>query len=62
MDKGDVYKRQGLDTEGHFSSARDVSIMSRELLTNHPKITDYTTIWMDSLRGGATQLLSLIHI
>ena len=48
----------GLDTEGHFSSARDVSIMSRELLTKHPKITDYTTIWMDSLRGGATQLIN----
>ena len=48
----------GLDTEGHFSTARDVAIMSRELLVNHPKITDYTTIWTDSLRGGATQLVN----
>ena len=46
----------GLDTEGHFSTARDVAIMSRELLTRHPDITRYTTIWTDSLRGGATQL------
>lgn len=48
----------GLDTEGHFSSARDVAIMSRELLSRHPGITAYTTIWMDSLRGGATQLIN----
>lgn len=48
----------GLDTEGHFSSARDVAIMSRELLKNYPQITEYTTIWTDSLRGGATQLVN----
>ncbi|MDR1102032.1 MAG: D-alanyl-D-alanine carboxypeptidase [Clostridiales bacterium] len=46
----------GLDegTEA-YSCARDVSIMSRELL-KHPKIHDYLTIWMDSLRGGEFQL------
>ena len=48
----------GLDTEGHFSSARDVAIMSRELLTKHPQITKYTTTWTDSLRGGQTQLVN----
>lgn len=32
--------------------------MSREMLNRHPQITRYTTIWMDSLRGGATQLLN----
>ncbi len=43
----------GLDeTEDHYSSARDVATISRELLT-HPGIFDYTTIWMDSLRDGA---------
>ena len=43
----------GLDeTEEHYSSARDIAIISRELL-NHPKITDYTTIWMDTIRNGA---------
>ena len=48
----------GLDEEGHLSTARDVAIMSREMLLAHPNITDYTTIWMDTLRGGATQLLN----
>lgn len=42
----------GLDeTEEHYSTARDVAIISCELL-KHKKILDYTTIWMDSLRGG----------
>lgn len=45
----------GLDEEGHYSSARDVALMSRELL-KHPKITDYTSIWTDELRGGKLQL------
>ncbi len=43
----------GLDeTDEHYSSAKDVAIISRELL-NHSKIFDYTTVWMDSLRDGA---------
>ncbi len=42
----------GLDeTAEHHSSARDVALISRELL-KHPKILDYTTIWMDTLRNG----------
>ena len=45
----------GLDAEGHYSSARDVAIMSRELL-KHEDIFRYTTIWMDSLRDGKFQL------
>lgn len=45
----------GLDEDGHYSSARDVSIMSKELL-KHKKITDYTSIWTDELRGGKFQL------
>ena len=48
----------GLDEAGHLSTARDVAIMSREMLLNHPQITDYTTIWMDTLRDGQTQLLN----
>ncbi len=48
----------GLDEPGHLSTAMDVAIMSREILTNHPQITNYTTIWMDSLRDGQTQLLN----
>lgn len=47
----------GLDEEGHLSSARDVSIMSKELLT-HEMVFNYSTIWMDTLRGGATSLVN----
>lgn len=39
----------GLDTEGHFSSARDIALMSRELLTKYPQVVDYSTIWMDKI-------------
>lgn len=45
----------GLDAEGHYSSARDISIMSSELL-RHPDITKFTTIWIDELRDGKFQL------
>jgi len=41
----------GLPAEGHLCSARDIAIMSRELL-RHEKILEYTQIWMDSIRGG----------
>ena len=50
-----VFKNtNGLDDEdtGHLTSARDIAIMSREVLS-HPTVFDYTTIWMDSIRGGA---------
>lgn len=40
----------GIDEDGHITSAYDISLMSRELLNNHPSITNYTTIWMDTLR------------
>lgn len=46
----------GLDTDGHVTSSYDISLMSRELLKNHPSITNYTTIWMDTLRDGKSQL------
>lgn len=46
----------GLDTDGHLTSSYDISLMSRELLKNHPNITKYTTIWMDTLRDGKSQL------
>ena len=36
----------------HRTSARDIALMSRELLKNHPSIKKYTTIWMDTIRGG----------
>ena len=47
----------GLDDEAeakeHLTSAHDIAIMSRELLVNHPDIKKFTTIWMDTVRGGS---------
>lgn len=48
----------GLDEDGHLSTARDVALMSREMLLNHPEVENYCTVWMDSLRGGNTQLVN----
>ena len=48
----------GLDEDGHLTSAYDIALMSRELLVKHPSITNYTTIWMDSLRDGKSTLSS----
>ncbi len=45
----------GLDEDGHMSCARDVALMSRELL-RHELVRDYITIWTDELRGGETEL------
>ena len=46
----------GLDEDKHLTSAHDIALMSRELLVSHPKITEYTTIWTDSLRNGQSGL------
>ena len=48
----------GIDEDGHVTSAYDIALMSRELLNNHPDITKYTTIWMDSLRDGKSELVN----
>lgn len=53
-----VFKNcNGLDEEGHLTTAYDVAIMSCELI-KHEKIFDYTTIWLDTLRGGETQIVN----
>ena len=44
------------EAENHRTSAYDIALMSRQLLKYHPDIKKYTTIWMDSLRGGAMGL------
>lgn len=51
------------DSDNHYTSAKDVSIMSRELITKYPKIFDYTTIWMEDIthvtrQGSSTFTLS----
>ena len=43
----------GEDAASHKTSAYDIALMSRELLKNHPDITKFTTIWMDTVRNGA---------
>lgn len=48
----------GIDEDGHVTSSYDIALMSRELITRHPKITEYTTIWMDSLRNGESELVN----
>ena len=48
----------GIDEEGHVTSAYDIALMSRELLTKYPEITNYTTIYMDTLRNGESELVN----
>ena len=43
----------GTEAKDHKTSADEIAVMSRELLVNHPDIKKYTTIWMDTIRGGA---------
>ena len=47
----------GLDAEGHLTTAHDVAIMSRELI-KHDLIKQYSTVWMDSLRSGESELVN----
>lgn len=51
------------ESENHYTTAKDIAIMSRELITKHPKIFDYTKIWMEDIthttaRGSSTFTLS----
>ena len=48
----------GIDEDGHLTSSYDIALMSRELLQKHPKIKEYTTIWMDSIRDGKSELVN----
>lgn len=53
-----VFKNcHGIDEDGHITSAHDIAVMSRELI-KHEKIFEYTTIWMDSLRDGKSELVN----
>lgn len=51
------------DSDGHYTSAKDVAVMSRELITKYPEVFDYTGIWMEDIehrtpRGTSTFTLS----
>lgn len=53
-----VFKNcNGLDEEGHLTSAYDVAVMSKELM-KHEMIFEYTSIWLDNLRDGKTQIVN----
>lgn len=53
-----VFKNcNGLDEDGHITSAYDVAVMSRALM-EHERIYDYTLIWIDYVRNGETQLVN----
>ncbi len=47
----------GLDADGHVTSAYDIAVMSKELI-KHDLIKNYSTVWMDSLRGGESELVN----
>ena len=54
-----VFKNcHGIDEDGHVTSSYDIALMSKELLNKYPEITKYTTIWMDSLRDGKSELVN----
>ncbi len=58
MNDTTFHNATGLPAAGHVTSAYDIALMSRELIQNHPDIRRFTTIWMDSLRNGASQLVN----
>lgn len=52
MENTNFMNCHGIDEEGHYTTARDIAIMSRELINKHPSILKYTSIWQDTLRNG----------
>ena len=54
-----VFKNcHGIDEDGHVTSSYDIALMSKELLNKYPEVTNYTTIWMDTLRDGESELVN----
>ena len=49
MENTNFVNCNGLDADGHETSARDIALMSRELITKHPQIRDYCMIWMENI-------------
>lgn len=49
----------GLDADGHITTAHDIALMSRELISKYPEVRDYTTIWMENIthttKKGSTE-------
>jgi D-alanyl-D-alanine carboxypeptidase (penicillin-binding protein 5/6) len=42
----------GLDADGHYMSARDIAVLTMELVNKHPSVFEYSTIWMDTITHG----------
>lgn len=59
MDHTNFVNCYGLDTDNHYTCALDVALMSRELITKHPEVSNYSTVWMDTFvhttRKGQTE-------
>ena len=56
----------GLDTEGHLTTARDIALMSRELILTYTQLRDYVTIWMENIthpqaKGASEFGLAITH-
>lgn len=49
MENTNFVNCNGLDTDGHVTTARDIALMSRELITKYPQIHDYCMIWMENI-------------
>ena len=52
----------GLDADGHVTTARDIALMSRELITRYPKIHDYSTIWMENITHTTKKEIGRAHV
>lgn len=59
MERTVFHNCNGLDTAGHVTTAEDIARMSRELITKHPEVEEYATIWMDTIvhttKKGSTE-------
>ncbi len=58
MENTHFMNSHGIDEDNHYTTAKDIAIMSRELILKHPDILKYTSIWMDTLRNGTFALSS----
>ena len=55
MDNTNFVNCNGLDAEGHVTSARDIALMSRELIAKYPQIHDYSIIWMENITHNTSK-------
>lgn len=55
MDNTNFVNCNGLDAEGHVTSARDIALMSRELIVKYPQIHDYSMIWMENITHNTSK-------